>query len=221
MNRNKSIIWIVMLFLFSIACNDGQEEKDKKFQVRYDPDNKKLVRDSMEALIESEEKMYEKTDSIEDYFIFWLKIKEIDTGYAKQRINTIRSVTEYIRENDIPGVPDRKNKDAILKALEVHDDSLINFYKKFHGYKVKYNTRLLLRDDFGDFATTLWVDTNANIKLEAYPEIIPLVIIGDSVSKPTHISKKLIKRWWPDTLPKHIDTMFLSKEIRENAKFIE
>lgn len=223
--KDRKVIWIVMLFLFLIACNNGQEEKGKNFQVRYDPENKELVRDSMEALIEYQKKMYEKTDSIEFYLIYWLKIKEIDTGFAKEQIKTTRSVTKYLKENDIPGIYNEKTKDAILKAFEIHDDSLVNFYNNFHGFEVKYNTYLRFSESAKiktyNSCVKLWVDTNGNIIHETYTDVIPMVIAGDSVYSPRYTSKMFVREWWPDTLTKHIDTVFWSKEIRENAKFVE
>ena len=225
MRKNKFVIWIVMLFLFLIACNNGQKEKDKKFQIKYNPENKAAVKDSMKALIESEKEMYEKTDSIEYYKIYWLKIKEIDTLYAKKQINKTRSVTKYLQSTDIPGVYNKKTKDAILKAMEAHDDSLVNFYNNFHGYEVEYNTYI----DFSKsgksksyhFCVKLWVDTNANIIQETYTDVIPMVIVEDSVYSPKYTSKIFVREWWPDTLPKHIDTVFLDKDFRENAKIVE
>ena len=224
MNKNRSVVlWLVMLLPFVFACNDEQEEKDKNFQVKYDPDNKELVRDSMEALIESEEKMYEKTDSIDFYLIYWLKIKEIDTGFARKQIKTTRSVTKYLKKNDIPGIYNEKTKDAILKAIEIHDDSLENFYNNFHGFEVKYNTYLGFSESVKiksyNFYVKLWVDTNGNIIHETYADVIPMVIAGDSVYSPRYTSKMFVRKWWPDTLTKRIDKIFWSKEVRENAKF--
>ena len=222
--KNKNVLCLILLFLFLTACNYNQEEKEKTFQVKYSPENKAAVRDSMKALIESEKKMYKKTDSIGKHIIYDLKIKEIDTSYVKKRIKTIRSQAEYLRVNDIPGVPDGKNKDAILKALQSHDDSLVNFYKNFHGYRVKYNTYLSFIESVKSknyhFREILWVDTIANIIHESYADGIPMVI-GDSVYSPKYTSKNLVKKWWPDTLSTHIDTVFLDKEFRQNAKIVD
>lgn len=210
-------IYLFILYLFLIACNNSKDEKGNSFQLKYRTENKVAVKDSIKALIEFEKEKNKKVDTINEYYINRLEINEIDSNYVNNQIKKIRSQAKFIRENNIPGVPDGRSKDDIMKALSSHDDSLVNFYENFHGYTVIYSSYIISLNGNSHYTSILWVDTNINIKLESHPKSFPIVIDKDSAFTPNFMSKVLVKKWWPDTMPRTIDTMFLESSTRKNA----
>ena len=210
MSYRKIIMLVILIAGFS--CTDKQSkntpDNDSTFQKDYNEKNRNEV--AKRVWIEKIERLNDKRIhyEIDDYTMEDIDIQEVNKGLANERIQIIYHSSKYWKENlhNYEG----ENLQLIKKYIS-YTDSMINFYKNFHGYRIKveYITEIELVKKIRNYnKQVFFADTNANIVAESYPWKLKKI---DTSSNLVIDSNRfiVIKKWWHDTLPKNLNNTVL------------
>lgn len=213
-NETKAVITYVLILAIGISIYSCDHNKPKPnnhdFQKNYDSANMAKVKSGIKNKIFSHYKKIRDTT----YFAFnFIDIVPVDSEYANNRITGNKSFSKTMKSDLKKLGEENLIKDSLyMSALISHADSFVQFYTRFHGYKLYYH--FFLESDSNFFRQVIWADTNANIVMMSYPwELKRIPSIDKNGNKKYEFVDSqevvLIKKWWPDTL----NPMFKFKKI--------
>lgn len=207
----RKIIMVVIL-IAGFSCTGKQSKNtpgnDSTFQKEYNEQNKNEV--TTKVGIKIIERLNNKIINydIDTFTIKDVEIQEVNKELANERIQMIFHSSNYWKNNlqNYEG----ENLQLIKKYIS-HEDSTINFYKNFHGYRmtVDYITEIELVNKIRNYhRQVFFADTNANIVAESYPWKLKKIDTSSNLVIDSN-SFIVIKKWWHDTLPKNLNNTVL------------
>lgn len=205
---------LILILIWITSCNNQESsiKKEFAFQGGYDSINRNDVLESVkESYISNKKKLFETNDEIEEFVAYDFEISDVDTAAVLTKIKLILGSQKFSLNRILP---DSLKGGYLEKALKAHDDSLIYFYTNFHGYKIAYYYYVVYRDEEilpRVYKHNLWVDTNSNIVLESIPYSLTILFVEGQPMARDDQRKVFIKKWWPDSLPKDIDSIELEE----------